>query len=60
VPPVEVSEIMILLSWNGDFVKRFMMRVSQLKVGEPLVLLDKTMTNDLNLWLMRDCGQVAM
>jgi hypothetical protein len=51
---------MILLSWNGDFVKRFMMRVSQLKVGEPLVLLDKTMTNDLNLWLMRDCGQVAM
>jgi hypothetical protein len=29
-------------------------------VGKPFVLFDKAMANDLNLWLMRNFGQVTM
>jgi hypothetical protein len=60
VPPVEVCEILILLRWNGVSVERFMMGVSQLKVGKPFVFFDKTVANDLNLWLMRNFGQVMV
>lgn len=60
MPPVNVGELFILLRWSGEFVERFMMRVSLLKVGQPFIFLDKTMVNDLNLWLMRNCGQITM
>lgn len=54
MPSVEPGKVQILLIWDSGGMECAMVRMSELNVLQSFVLLNKAISNDLDLGLMRD------
>lgn len=60
VPSVKPGEVQIVLFRYSRGVEGFVVWVSQLDILQPFVLLYEAISNDLDLWLVRDRLEVRM
>lgn len=60
MPSVESGEVVVIGSTNGCLVECLVVWVLQCYVLEAFVLLNETISDYLDLWLMWNCFQIWM
>lgn len=60
MPSVESGKVQVVLFRDDRGVEGLVVRVSQLDILQPFVVLDEAVSNHLNLWLVWDRLEVGM
>lgn len=60
MPPIKPREIIIIFRGNRIAMESPVMRVFQLDIVQTLIGIDMAVTDDLDLWLVRDGLEIGM